>query len=137
MTREAILEAAKSLRAPKAIQAYWDGDTHGWFVILAAVDERVIAVIREGGDIRLFDGTVPPWPEAVLAKQVGEEIAARFGIPFWFPAVDHPEDDAALYEDRDRAIPCRVCAIPLIQKDPCPWKGTCYRCHLEGERAAK
>ena len=137
MTREDILREAASLRSPKAIEAYWDGDTEGWFVILAAVGERVISVIRLGGDFRLFDGSVPPWPEAVLAKQVGEEIAARFGVPFWFPAVDRPEDDAAMFEDRDRATPCRVCGIPLIQKDPCPWRGTCYHCHLEEERARK
>lgn len=39
--------------------------------------------------------------------------------------------------DRDRACPCRRCGIPLLQRDPCPWRGVCYHCHLEEQREMK
>ena len=52
---------------PLAIEALWDGDSQGWFVNLCAVvpiqhthDSRILRTFRRGGDIRLFNGLVPP-----------------------------------------------------------------------------
>lgn len=89
---------------PHAIEAYWDGDTSGWFVCLAAVSappptERTLALIRFGGDIRLFNGEVPPWPEAQEATAVGTALADRLGIPFWFASPDEALDDAPRWWD--------------------------------------
>ncbi|MER7922684.1 hypothetical protein ABTY96_06030 [Streptomyces sp. NPDC096057] len=72
-----------------AIEALWDGDTDGWFVELVAhMDEpsaeHWLATIRHGSDMRLFNGTVPPWPEAQEAETVGRALAERFGVPFRF-----------------------------------------------------
>ncbi|GAA1069185.1 MULTISPECIES: hypothetical protein [Kitasatospora] len=82
-----------------AIEAVWDGDTFGWFVVLLAVAaepcaEHRLAVLRGGGDLRLFNGAVPPWPEAVEADRVGRELADRLGVPFHFASPRTPDDAA-------------------------------------------
>lgn len=86
---------------PDAFEALWDGDTQGWMLELLAVtrsprSERCLAVIRRGGDLRLFNGTVPPWPEAAEAAETGAALARHFGVPFHFPHPDGPE----LFEPR-------------------------------------
>ena len=82
-----------------AIEAMWDGDSDGWCVDLMAhtdapVAEYRLATVRHGGDLRLFNGTVPPWPEAREAETVGRALAERFGVPFHFAGPDEPEIDA-------------------------------------------
>lgn len=72
-----------------AIEALWDGDTDGWFVELVVLTdgtpaEHRLATIRHGSDMRLFNGTVPPWPEAQEAETVGRALAERFDVPFRF-----------------------------------------------------
>ncbi|MEU6028169.1 hypothetical protein ABZ825_14260 [Streptomyces tauricus] len=82
-----------------AVEAIWDGDTSGWFVVLVAVldgppSEVDLAMIRHGSDLRVFNGQVPPWPEAVEAQTTGTALAARFGVPFHFASPDAPDDEA-------------------------------------------
>ena len=84
---------------PAAIEAFWDGDTQGWFVFLAAVltepdSESDLALIRHGGDLRLFHGQVPPWPVAQEADATGRALAQHFGVPFHFASPDTPDDYA-------------------------------------------
>ncbi|MFE9680777.1 hypothetical protein [Streptomyces sp. NPDC006285] len=82
-----------------AIEALWDGDSDGWFVTLVAVldapqGEYELAAIRRGSDLRLFNGQVPPWPEAQEATATGTALAGRFGVPFHFASPDEPDDQA-------------------------------------------
>ncbi|XUL85756.1 hypothetical protein ACQ86D_02815 [Streptomyces galilaeus] len=82
-----------------AVEALWDGDSDGWCVDLMAlteapVGEHRLATIRHGSDLRLFNGTVPPWPEAREAETVGRALAERFGVPFHFAGPDRPDDEA-------------------------------------------
>src|SRR5271156_3241809 len=96
-TREALLEKASQIPAPAvAIEAFWDGDTTSWFVILTMIyqeqtangsrfREHDLAAMRGAdGDLRIFNSQVPPWPEAARAKEVGQELASQLGIPFFF-----------------------------------------------------
>lgn len=144
-SREELLREADALpETPVAFEASWDGDSSGWFVALTAVlrtgagyRDHHLATLQEGGDLRLFNGQVPPWPEARRAREVGAELADRFGVPFYFPSPHHPEDQCPSWAERDRGYPCRRCGIPLLQRDPCPWRGVCYHCHLEEERETK
>ena len=87
---------------PVAIQAVWNGDTQGWFVMLEAVIENVevsdsYEIISLGtgrgasGDMRLFNRQVPPWPEAIEAKKLGEQLSIELGIPFHFNSPDKPD----------------------------------------------
>lgn len=100
-----VFAAAKAIAVPVvAVEAVWDGDTQGWMVDLVAIvarpgrhhdrfDEVWLASIRHGSDLRLFNGQVPPWPEAVEAQQVGGAVAARLGVPFHFSSPNTPDID--------------------------------------------
>ncbi|MBK3562162.1 hypothetical protein [Streptomyces sp. MBT62] len=82
-----------------AVEALWDGDSEGWYVYLMAhtevpLAEHRLATVRKGGDLRLFNRAVPPWPEAREAETVGRALAERFGVPFHFPSPDEPDLDA-------------------------------------------
>jgi len=102
-TLEELIARVASMEArPAAIEAVWDGDTHGWTVDLVAMlpgndgeytERRISSVAAEGGDMRLFNGAVPPWPEAVLATALGTAIAAHFGVPFFFGSPQEPDLD--------------------------------------------
>lgn len=139
MSNEHIRAKVDSLpSSPIVLEALWDGDTTGWFVCLAAITADLqthpLGAVSLGGDIGLFNGQVPPWPEAIAAKQLGNELAERFGAEFYFPSPDHPEDDCPSWIERSQGYPCRRCGIVLLQRDPCPWRGICYFCHLDEER---
>lgn len=89
---------------PDAIEALWDGDSNGWFVCLAAVTlrpkvEHNLALIRHGTDIRIFNGQVPPWPEAHEAATMGRALAERLGVPFHFASPDSPDSDLPRWWD--------------------------------------
>ncbi|QKW31644.1 hypothetical protein HUT17_00665 [Nocardiopsis flavescens] len=77
---------------PREVAAVWDGDDFGWYLVLEAhcEDGSTLGLgrIRRGGDLRLFNGRVPPWPEAVEGREAGTALAARLGVPFRF---DHPD----------------------------------------------
>jgi hypothetical protein len=144
-TREQLLAKAEALpERPVAFEAFWDGDTTGWFVTLSAIlkngtgyRDSFLGAMRDGGDIRLFNGQVPPWGEAQLAREVGEELAVRFGVPFYFPSPNHPEEDCPRWWEQGQGYLCRRCGILLLQQKTCRWRGVCYYCHLEEEREKK
>lgn len=149
-TREALLEKAAGIPTPPvAVEAFWDGDTTGWCVVLTMIyverparelryrEFNLAAMRGTDGDLRLFNGEVPPWPEAAQAREIGEELSRRLGVPFFFASPDHPEDSCPRWWERDQAYPCGQCGIPLLQREPCPWRGVCYHCHLARDREAK
>lgn len=122
-TFEELVAKADAITLPiRAVEAFWDGDTQGWMVCLAVLvghDERevVLSGLRQpAGDMRIFDGQVPPWPEALLARRAGEAIAAEHGVPFWFPADDAPEEAAPRWSERDSAVPCEGCGRLIVMR---------------------
>jgi hypothetical protein len=56
-------------------------------------------MIRHGGDLRLFNGTVPPWPETQEAVETGSALARHFDLPFFFPSPDVPDLPAVRWWD--------------------------------------
>lgn len=139
---DAVIAAVLALPAPPiAFEAMWGGDTQGWSLTLLAVvaadggyAATYLHTFENAGDIRLFNGQVPPWPEAGQARRWGPELAERFAVPFYFPSPNHPEDECPDWWEQDLGYPCRRCGIPLLQRDPCPWRGACYTCYLDEER---
>jgi hypothetical protein len=127
--------------APFALEALWDGDTTGWGIALSAVsasdESHFLAWFRDSGDIRLFHGAVPPWPEAKLVGELGNKFAGELRVPLYFPSPNHPEDECPTWSERSQGYPCRDCGTPLLQRDPCPWRGVCYQCHLKAERETR
>lgn len=97
---DSLVGKIKSLEGQlKCVEALWDGDSRGWFINLTAImsngyglEEQYLGTITFGGDIRLFNGDVPPWPEATHALDVGGKIAQLFGATFYFPSPEKPDD---------------------------------------------
>jgi hypothetical protein len=98
-----LVKARAISAAVAAVEAVWDGDTQGWFVELLAIvkrpgsrherfDEVPLAALRHGPDIRLFNGQVPPWPEATEATEKGRALAGALGVPFYFASPVEPND---------------------------------------------
>ncbi|XVU30180.1 hypothetical protein ACQPZJ_24745 [Actinoplanes sp. CA-054009] len=110
-TTEQLIAKAAAVTAPiAAVEAYWDGDTQGWHVPLVAVvrrpsrhhpafDEVLLTILDGGGDIRLFNGQAPPWPEAQSATAQGQAVAHHFGVPFLFASPELPVLDPPRWWD--------------------------------------
>ncbi|MEV0296184.1 hypothetical protein [Nocardia sp. NPDC050710] len=99
-----INQVAALPHIPDVIEALWDGDTNGWFVLLIAVTlqpktEHDLALIRHGTDLRLFNSDVPPWTEAQEATSIGCALADRLGVPFHFASPDKPDPDPPRWWD--------------------------------------
>jgi hypothetical protein len=115
---------------PVAFEAFWDGDTNGWWLDLSAIVPQtggyatVFLRCLQGGDTRSF---------SAQAQELGGVLAARFGLPFYFPSPDHPEDNCPRWWQQDQGTPCRRCGIPLLQRPDHRWPGICSHCHLAEE----
>jgi hypothetical protein len=123
-----------------AIEALWDGDTTGWFVYLSAILTQPseqhpdytrlgLCCLREGGDIRLFNGQVPPWPEALTAADIGKALADEHSAAFYFPSPHVPDDACAGWWDRNTSHKCPDCGVALMASfRPTLWDGSCRAC---------
>ncbi|MFD0736929.1 hypothetical protein [Planotetraspora mira] len=110
-----MVEAVNAITDPVvAVEALWDGDTQGWFVRLFAIvqrpgrehhrfDEQPLALFSRGGDLRLLNGAVPPWPEAAEAVEKGQAVARSLGVPFYFASPDTPDDELPRWWDSQAA----------------------------------
>jgi hypothetical protein len=105
-----IAKVRENPQQPLVIEALWDGDTTGWFLVLSCAYDssdgpvsRDLAVLSFGTDIRHFSGTVPPWPEAKVASSVGPQVADALGVPFYFPSPQEPKDDCPHWWERRRS----------------------------------
>jgi hypothetical protein len=139
---ELAAKAAALPSGPVAIEAFWDGDSGGWYAVIGAVLRRgwlwptytgeVLGWFRpEADDIGAYEAIPGAWPQAKLAAAAGQQLAERLGVPFYFPAAAYPEEECPRWWERSRATPCRRCGLPLLQvREPCPWRGHCYQCHL-------
>lgn len=145
-TAAVLIEQVKaSQRSPEAFQALWDGDSDGWGVDLEVVfrskgryQRSHLVFLRFGGDVRLFHGAVPPWPEAKVAAELGTALAEHFGVPFWFPSPTEPDDDCPSWWEQDRAHHCEDCdKLILPRNSPHLPQEVCFSCHLRREERAK
>jgi hypothetical protein len=128
---ELIATVAALPAPPVAFEALWDDDPNDWWLGLSSVVRRadgytaILLSSLVGGDIRSLSGR---------AQELGAALAARFGLPFYFPSPQHSEDDCPHWWQQDQATPCRRCGIPLLQGPDCRWPGFCYFCHLDEAR---
>jgi hypothetical protein len=137
-----------------ALEVLWDGDTQGWWLRIELVTETksksgwwswtrtepeysrtaLLDTLRYGGDIRLFQGKVPPWPEAIVAQRAGPKVAQALGLDLYFPSPDDPDDDCPGWSDRARAVRCDVCGKPIVRQG---LASRCSPCELREERRLK
>jgi hypothetical protein len=138
---EWTLKARRITQKIHVIQVLWDGDTQGWFLAIDAVTapslegpftRHPLGSLRYGGDLRLFNGQVPPWPESIVARAAGERLAADLGVEFYFPCPDEPDDDCPDWWERDRAVACRDCGKRIrTGRGPYMPADQCYPCELK------
>jgi|GEM_PF-1474900 len=137
---------------PQVLEALWDGDSNGWYLVLNLYYKRRtwwfkeiiqpyfskarLGIISCGGDIRLFSDTVPPWPEATLAKELGQLAKDKYDLEFYFPS-EEPDDDCPAWDQQHLAIACADCSKLIIPTDsPYLPKDICYNCHLNRSSTA-
>lgn len=132
---------------PKVVEILWGGDTHGWFIIMSIVTEtgfwkfkkqnvhRLGNISHKDGDLRLFNGFDPPWPEAILAREIAEKLKAKYNLEIYFPSPNEPDDDCPGWLERNKGIGCEDCRKLIIPttSEYLP-KNICYYCHLKRER---
>ncbi|NIG53901.1 hypothetical protein [Chitinophaga sp. Cy-1792] len=140
-----VNEIKQNGNLPIVLEALWDGDTNGWYLYLRLYAERKtflnkklehydLGVVSLGNDARLFTGEEPAWPEATLAKALGKHANEKYGITFYFPSPDEPDDDCPSWTQRHLAINCADCNKLIIPTtSPYLSKDACYNCHLRRE----
>jgi hypothetical protein len=128
---------------PRVLEALWCGDTNGWFLLLYVTTQsgwlfktkkrHLIGDITLSNDIRLFTNEVPPWPESVLAKEIGATAVAKYRLIFYMPS-EEPDEDCPSWADRHKGISCADCGKLIIPTTgPYLPKDICYSCHLKRE----
>ncbi|TXF82570.1 hypothetical protein FUA23_21765 [Neolewinella aurantiaca] len=126
---------------PIVVEAQWDGDTQGWFLRMFVIvrtgifkkteSSHYLGTISLGGDIGLFQGTIPPYSEVKVAQEIGGKLKDKYGLEFFFPSPNNPDDDCPRWTERHRAINCENCNKLIIPTDsPYLPKEICYNCHL-------
>lgn len=129
---------------PLAVEVLWDGDTHGWFLMMFAIVETGFMVWKKrnayhlgnissgDGDVRLFHGQVPPWPESIKAQEIAERLKKKFGIEIWFPSPNEPDDGCPRWLERGNALKCTGCGKLMAPKtSPHVPKDLCSACHIK------
>ncbi len=149
VVEELLGEVAARDGVPAVLEATWDGDTQGWFLDLALIcrlgdgdgesryRRHYLRSLRFGGDIRLFSGEVPPWPEVRVARRLWERLRAARDVELWLPA-EEPDDDCPGWLERHQAIACRVCGKPILPRvSPHVPTDVCHPCTHERARQAR
>jgi hypothetical protein len=145
---EAVAKIEQIKGTPIAVEAQWDGDTQGWFLMMfvvvntkkkiwesSKVETFHLGNLSLGDDFRIFKGTVPPYPEAVLANEIGNKLSEKYQLEFFFPSPINPDNDCPRWTEKDKAINCAACDKLIIPTDsPYLPKDICYNCHLTREQ---
>jgi hypothetical protein len=79
---------------PAAVEAYWDGDTGGWFVVLCIMVRQSSGKIEEIylGSMRGESSSA----DSSWAISRGTELAQRLKVPFWFGSPNQQDDADSL-----------------------------------------
>lgn len=128
-------EIQKAKGKPRVLQALWDGDTSGWYLILSLYAENPSIsgdlVWHYLGRVHSYDGM----SKEAFAKELAAKAVKKYGLEFYFPSPDDADDACPDWMERDKAIACAGCG-KLIIPDPessLPQE-ICYHCYLERER---
>ena len=133
---------------PRVLEALWDGDTQGWYLGVSVYVEKGVWPLKRtvchalgtvvlGTDIRLFNGQVPPWPEAELVKTFVQQTQAKYGLTLYLPS-EEPDDACPRWTEREQARACADCGkLGLPTDSPYLPKDICYTCHLKREQKAR
>ncbi len=125
---------------PTVLEALWDGDTQGWFLMLYIhitensisnlAQRHYLGTISLGTDIRLFNGE--SYTEIGVAKELGQKAVDKYGLIFYFPSDKAPDDDCPEWNERHLGINCVDCNKLIMPPDsPYLPKDICYNCNSD------
>lgn len=129
---------------PTVLEALWDGDTQGWYLLLYIY--TVSGHIFNKKETRHFLGEVSispgmehftngKWTVAELAKNFGEKAKRKYNVTFYFPSQIDADNDCPKWTDRHLAVHCADCNKLIIPtSSPYLPKDICYNCHLKREQ---
>src|SRR5262245_25858669 len=113
-----------------AVEAYWDGDTSGWFLVVVALVDHPDWFRRRWSETSLPHWLHPRYEEHTLfilqgqggeigiaATVLGQQVAQQFGVPFFFPSPQEPDDGCPHWWQQDQAQPCPACGKPIIPSE--------------------
>src|ERR1700749_1905267 len=86
---------------PKVLEALWVNDPEGWVLHMKLYSEvdfffwkqknvNDLGTIIFSFHLTSFNGLEYEYPEALLAQQLGEEAARKYGLTFYFPSGEIP-----------------------------------------------
>jgi hypothetical protein len=95
-TVDSLLAKARAIEHPiVVVEAYWDGDSHGWYARLVAVVERPDS---SGGRYdEVYLGSLDDADTEDLAK--GHAVAEALGVPFHFTQPERADLDLPRWWD--------------------------------------
>jgi len=112
---------------PTVLEALWDGDTEGWFLILHLYVEKGWLLGKK--EEIIYMGTLG-YTAAKMMNEWGSRAAEKYGLTFYFPAGDEPDDDCPGWDKRHLAIKCADCGKLIIPRDNSYLpKGICHHCN--------
>lgn len=128
---------------PAVLEALWDGDTEGWYLLLYLYTKREGFFNRRQtrhllGEVCISKGmehfTDGKWTVAELANSFGKKAKEKYKLTFYFPSQE-PDNDCPKWTERYLAIHCADCNKLIIPTDsPYLPKDICYSCHLTKEQ---
>ncbi len=107
---------------PEVIEALWDGDTQGWYLIIDVSAHNPIQDRPHSKTLFTFNGFGAPTFQ--IATFLGGELSEMLQIPFYFPSPEQPNDDYASWWKRNEQKRCISCGRYL--RDTVP--EMCYLC---------
>jgi hypothetical protein len=119
---------------PTVLEALWDGDTEGWYLLLNLYMDKGQYLRLGTVDPRLFSHEKTYPLEATLANKWGWKAVEKYGLTFYFPSDKEPDDDCPSWKDRHLGIQCADCGKLIIPKKSAHLpQDVCYNCHLTRE----
>ncbi|TWF40325.1 hypothetical protein FHW36_1047 [Chitinophaga polysaccharea] len=128
---------------PVVLEALWSGDTNGWYLSCYLYTVTYPFFFRREHHYFLGQVAVPEGTEYFtnskltiegVAEALGNQAAQKYGLTFYFPAKDGPDDECPAWTERHLGILCQDCGkLILPRKSPYIPQEICYPCHLKRE----
>lgn len=111
---------------PAVLEIRWDGDTsEGWYACLSIYTDQ---------DEDFFLGTVGHVNKASLLQGWGEAVCAKYGLVFYFPAGERPDDDCPHWRERHLGVACADCGKLIMKNEQ---DDICFYCRMDREDREK
>lgn len=126
---------------PLVLEALWELDAEGWhlgFYVYASTGpvfnttttRHTLGLVAITDDGKSSVEQVSPWPEAKLAQQIGQRAIEKYGITFYFPSDQIPNDQCPSWIEQQpiECLDCHQAFTPGHSLDRA--NAICTNCHI-------